>query len=93
MARQGYEEDWDDEDVEELEIEEEPGILTTTRILVGLLVVVIVTIVVARLLLFCELLLAGLNVDGSVREKEGAIFKHHHIYPCNSCPGPVFPYT
>jgi len=52
MARQGYEEDWEDEDLEELEIAEEPGLLTTTRILVGLLVVVIVTIVVARLLLF-----------------------------------------
>jgi hypothetical protein len=42
------EDDWDD--LEEFEEEErEPGILTTTRILVGLLVVVVVAIVVARL--------------------------------------------
>ena len=52
MARRGYEEDWDDEHLEELEIEEEPGILTTTRILLGLLVVVMITIVAARLILF-----------------------------------------
>lgn len=52
MARREYDDDWDDEEFEELEIEEEPGILTTTRILVGLLVVVLVAIVVARLVLF-----------------------------------------
>jgi len=52
MARRKYDDDWDDEEFEELEIEEEPGILTTTRILVGLLVVVLVAIVVARLVLF-----------------------------------------
>ena len=33
--------DWEDSgEFEELEIEEEPGVLTTTRILIGLLVVV-----------------------------------------------------
>jgi len=52
MARREYDDDWDDEEFEGLEIEEEPGILTTTRILVGLLVVVLVAIVVARLVLF-----------------------------------------
>jgi hypothetical protein len=52
MARREYDDDWDDEEFEELEIEEEPGILTTTRILVGLLVVVLAAIVVARLVLF-----------------------------------------
>lgn len=52
MARRGYDDDdWDD--LEELEEEDrKPGILTTTRILVGLLVVVVVAIVAARLVLF-----------------------------------------
>lgn len=51
MARNRYDEDdWDD--FEEFEEEEqEPGLLTTTRILVGLLVVVVVAIMVARLVL------------------------------------------
>lgn len=50
MARRARDEDWEDlEDFEELE---KPGILTTTRILVGLLVVVVIVIVVARLVLF-----------------------------------------
>jgi hypothetical protein len=52
MARRAYDDDWDDEEFDELEIEEEPGILTTTRILVGLLVVILIAIVVARLVLF-----------------------------------------
>ena len=52
MARQYYDDDWDDDELEQLAIEEEPGILTTTRILVSLLVMVLVAIVVARLVLF-----------------------------------------
>ena len=52
MARRAYDDDWDDEEFNELEIEEEPGILTTTRILAGLLVVILIAIVVARLVLF-----------------------------------------
>ena len=49
MARRyDDEDDWDD--LEELEEEEqEPGILTTTRILVGMLVFVVLAIVVTRL--------------------------------------------
>jgi len=50
MARREYDDDWDD--LEEFEEEAEPGILTTTRILVGLLVVVVVAILVARLVLW-----------------------------------------
>jgi hypothetical protein len=51
MARREYDdEDWDDFD--ELEEEEQPGVLSTTRILVALLVVVVLAIVVARLVLF-----------------------------------------
>jgi len=49
MARREYDDDWDD--FEEFEEEAEPGILTTTRILVGLLVVIVVAIMVARLVL------------------------------------------
>jgi hypothetical protein len=50
MARREYDDDdWDD--FEEFEEEAEPGILTTTRILVGLLVVLVVAILVARLVL------------------------------------------
>ena len=51
MARREFDDDdWDD--FEEFEEEEkEPGVLTTTRILVGLLVLVVVAIVVARLVL------------------------------------------
>jgi hypothetical protein len=52
MARRVYDDDWDDDELDELEIEEEPGILTTTRILVGLLVAIVVAIVVARIVLF-----------------------------------------
>ena len=52
MARR-YNDDDDWDDIEEFEEEEkEPGILTTTRILVGLLVVFVLTIVVARLVLW-----------------------------------------
>jgi hypothetical protein len=48
MAKRHDDDDWDD--IEELEAEElEPGILTTTRILVGLLVVIVLVIVLARL--------------------------------------------
>ena len=50
MALREYDEDWDD--FEEYVEEEEPGILTTTRILVGLLVVIVVAIMVARLVLW-----------------------------------------
>lgn len=46
-----YDED-DRDDFEEYEEEVEPGILTTTRVLVGLLVVVIVAIVTARLMMW-----------------------------------------
>ena len=50
MARRMYDDDWDDFEV--LEEEERPaGVLTTTRILVGLVVVVVIAIVVARLAL------------------------------------------
>ena len=49
MARREYDDDWDD--FEEFEEEAEPGILTTTRILVGLLVVIVVAIMVAQLVL------------------------------------------
>jgi len=52
MARREYDDDWDDDELEQLDIEEKPGILTTTRILVGLLVVTFVLIVVARVVLF-----------------------------------------
>jgi hypothetical protein len=52
MARRVYDDDWDDDELDELEIEEKPGILTTTRILVGLLVAIVVAIVVARIVLF-----------------------------------------
>jgi hypothetical protein len=52
MAQRDYDDDWEDDELEQLEIEDEPGILTTTRILVGLLVVIIIAIVVARLVLF-----------------------------------------
>lgn len=52
MARRAYDDDWDDEEVGELKIGEEPGVLTTTRILVGMLVVILILIVVARLVLF-----------------------------------------
>ena len=54
MAARRYDDDddWEDSgEFEELEIEEEPGVLTTTRILVGLLVVVAVAVIAARLLL------------------------------------------
>jgi hypothetical protein len=48
MVRRFDDDDWDD--FEELEEEDqEPGILTTTRILVGLVVVVVLAIVIARL--------------------------------------------
>jgi hypothetical protein len=50
MALRDYDED-DWEDLEDFE-EEEPGVLTTTRILVGLLVVVVAAIVAARLVLW-----------------------------------------
>ena len=50
MARRDYDED-DWEELEGFE-EEEPGVLTTARILVGLLVVVVVAIVGARLVLW-----------------------------------------
>ena len=50
MARRARDEDW--EELEEFEELEKPGILTTTRILVGLLVTVVIVIVVARLVLF-----------------------------------------
>ena len=51
MARREFDDDdWDD--FEEYEEEKEPGILTTTRILVGLLVVLVVAILVARLVLW-----------------------------------------
>ena len=50
MALREYDEDWDD--FEEYVEEEESGILTTTRILVGLLVVIVVAIMVARLVLW-----------------------------------------
>ena len=46
MARREYD-DWDDFD--EVEEEESPGVLTTTRILVALLVLIVVTIVATRL--------------------------------------------
>jgi hypothetical protein len=52
MARRADDDAWDDEELDELEIEEEPGILSTTRIVVGLLVVVLITIVIARLVAF-----------------------------------------
>jgi hypothetical protein len=52
MARPDYDDDWDDDELDQLEIEDEPGILTTTRILVGLVLVMLVSIVVARLVLF-----------------------------------------
>ena len=51
MARREFDDDdWDD--IEEYEEEAEPGVLTTTRILVGLLIVVVVAITVARLVLW-----------------------------------------
>ena len=51
MARREFDDDdWDD--FEEYEEEKEPGILTTTRILVGLLVVLVVAILAARLVLW-----------------------------------------
>jgi hypothetical protein len=50
MSLREYDDDWDD--FEEYEEEEEPGILITTRILVGLLVVVVVAVMVARLILW-----------------------------------------
>jgi len=48
MARSHYddEDDWDD--LDEIEEEQKPGILTTTRILVALMVVIVGAIVVAR---------------------------------------------
>ena len=49
MAKR-HDDDWDD--FEEYEEEVEPGILTTTRILVALLVVFVVAIVAARLVLW-----------------------------------------
>jgi hypothetical protein len=54
MAARRYddEDDWDElDELEELE-EEDSGVLTTTRILVGLLVVVLIAIVAARLMLW-----------------------------------------
>jgi hypothetical protein len=51
MARKYNDDDWDD--LEDLE-EQKPGVLSTTRILVGLLVVVILAIAVARLVLWQE---------------------------------------
>jgi hypothetical protein len=51
MARRAYDDDWDDEELDELETEEEPGILTTPRILVGLLVIILISIVIARFVL------------------------------------------
>ena len=50
VNRYDDEDGWDD--FEEYEEEVEPGILTTTRILVGLLVVFLVAIVAARLVLW-----------------------------------------
>jgi len=51
MARREYDDDdWDD--FEEYEEEAEPGILSTTRILVALLVVIVVAIVVAKLVMW-----------------------------------------
>ena len=50
MANSYDDDDWDD--FEEYEEEVEPGILTTTRILVALLVVFVVAIVAARLVLW-----------------------------------------
>jgi hypothetical protein len=51
MALREYDDDdWDD--FEEFEEEAEPGILSTTRILVGLLVVVVAAILLARLVLW-----------------------------------------
>ena len=51
MARREFDDDdWDD--FEEYEEEAESGVLTTTRILVGLLIVVVVAILVARLVLW-----------------------------------------
>jgi hypothetical protein len=50
MAKRTDDDDWDD--FEEYEEEVEPGILTTSRILVGLLVVFVVAIVSARLVLW-----------------------------------------
>jgi hypothetical protein len=51
MARRAYDDDWDDEELDELETEEGPGILTTPRILVGLLVIILISIFVARFVL------------------------------------------
>ena len=51
MAKR-YDDDDDWDDFEEFEEEVEPGILTTTRILVALLVVFVVAIVAARLVLW-----------------------------------------
>lgn len=51
MARRTHDDDWDDLDILEDE-ERPPGILNTTRILVGLFVVVVVAIVVSRLILW-----------------------------------------
>lgn len=50
MAKRFDDDEWDD--FEEYEEEAEPGILTTSRILVGLLVVFVVAIVSARLVLW-----------------------------------------
>jgi len=51
VARREFDDDdWDD--FEEYEEEAESGVLTTTRILVGLLIVVVVAITVARLVLW-----------------------------------------
>lgn len=50
MAKRYDDDDWDD--FEEYEEEVKPGILTTTRILVGLLVVFVVAIVAARIVLW-----------------------------------------
>ena len=54
MALREYDEDWDDSgEIEALEIEEEePGVLTTTRILIGFLVLVVIAIVVARIVVW-----------------------------------------
>jgi hypothetical protein len=53
MAAERYDDDWDEDDeLDELELEEEPGVLTTTRILIGLLVVVLIAIIAARLMLW-----------------------------------------
>ncbi len=52
MAARRYD-DWDEDDeLEELELEEEPGVLTTTRILLGLLVLVVIAIIAARIVLW-----------------------------------------